>query len=107
MTLANRVQSRHAAGTPTFGLIATIPSIQTVQILALPGQYDHPRVQDAVARAEAGILRSGVALGGVARTPQEAKALLDRGYRAIVLTFDWMLLQRAAVDFLQAARAAA
>lgn len=75
--------------------------------LALPGQYDNPRVQDAVARAEAGILRSGVALGGVARTPQEVKALLDRGYRAIVLTFDWMLLQRAALDFLQAARAAA
>jgi len=72
--------------------------------LGVPGQLDHPELKAVVAAAEAGILRSSVALGGVARTPDQAKQLLDRGYSAIVLGFDWLLLQRAAVSFLEAVK---
>ena len=72
--------------------------------LDIPGQFDHARLKAAVAEAEAGILRSKVALGGVARTPDQAKQMLDRGYLALVLGFDWMLLQHAAVGFLEAVR---
>jgi 4-hydroxy-2-oxoheptanedioate aldolase len=66
--------------------------------LGIPGQFDHPMFKAAVAEAEAGILRSKVPLGGVARTADEAKQMLDQGYRALVLGFDWMLLQHAAVE---------
>lgn len=69
--------------------------------LEISGQFDHPKFKAAVAEAEAGILRSKVPLGGVARTPEQAKQMLDRGYRALVLGFDWMLLQRAATSFLE------
>lgn len=33
----NRIRAELAAGRPTFGLIATVPSVQTVQILASAG----------------------------------------------------------------------
>ena len=58
------------------------------------GQMDDPELLELVARAEAGILRSGVPIGGVARTADQANALIDRGYRAIALGFDWSLFQR-------------
>lgn len=72
--------------------------------LGIPGQFDHPKFRAAVAEAEAGILRSRVPLGGVARTPDQAKQMLDRGYRAIVFGFDWTLLQQAAARFLEDVR---
>jgi 4-hydroxy-2-oxoheptanedioate aldolase len=58
------------------------------------GRMDDPELLELVARAEAGILRSGVPIGGVARTAEHANALVDRGYRAIALGFDWSLFQR-------------
>ena len=72
--------------------------------LGIPGQFDHPTFKKAVADAEVGILKSKVALGGVARTPEQARQMLDRGYRAIVFGFDWMLLQQSASRFMEAAR---
>ncbi len=47
-----------------------------------------------MARAEAGILKSGVPIGGVARTPQQANQMIERGYLALALGFDWSLFQR-------------
>ncbi len=61
------------------------------------GQMDDPELLELIARAEAGILRSGVPVGGVARTADQANALIDRGYRAIALGFDWSLFQRGIV----------
>jgi len=72
--------------------------------LGLAGQYEHPSFLQAVEMAEKAILRSRVALGGVARTPEQARQMLQRGYRALVIGFDWMLLQRSAVEFIKAAR---
>jgi len=69
--------------------------------LGIPGQFDHPMFKAAVAEAETGILRSKVPLGGVARTADQAKQMLDRGYRTLALTFDWMLLQNAAARLLE------
>jgi len=45
-------------------------------------------------RAEEGILRSGVPIGGVARNADQANRTIDRGYVALVLGFDWSLFQR-------------
>ena len=49
---------------------------------------------DAIGRLEAVIRPSPVILGGVARTPEQANAMIARGYRALVVGFDWSLLQR-------------
>ena len=45
-------------------------------------------------RAEEGILKSGVPIGGVARTAEQANAMIARGYVALALGFDWSLFQR-------------
>jgi len=47
-----------------------------------------------MARAEAGILKSGIPLGGVARTPDLANRMVERGYLALALGFDWSLFAR-------------
>lgn len=72
--------------------------------LGIPGRFDHPTFRSAVAEAEAGILRSKVPLGGVARTPDQARDMLGRGYQAIVFGFDWTLLRDATARFLQEVR---
>ena len=58
------------------------------------GQIDDPAVQSLMKRAEEGILKSGVPIGGVARTAEQANAMIDRGYLALALGFDWSLFQR-------------
>ncbi|MGJ5133237.1 MULTISPECIES: HpcH/HpaI aldolase family protein [unclassified Bradyrhizobium] len=58
------------------------------------GQLDDPEVKSLIARAEAGILRSGVPIGGAARSADQANAMIERGYVALALGFDWSLFQR-------------
>ena len=58
------------------------------------GRIDDPEVADLIARAEAGILKSGVPIGGAARSAEQANAMIARGYLAIALGFDWSLFQR-------------
>ncbi len=72
--------------------------------LGVPGQFEHPSFLQAVAAAETAILRSSVALGGVARTPDQAKRMLDRGYTALAFGFDWLLLQQTAARFIEEVR---
>jgi 4-hydroxy-2-oxoheptanedioate aldolase len=58
------------------------------------GLPDDPEVLAVMARAEAGILKSGVPIGGVARTAEQANRMIERGYAALALGFDWSLFQR-------------
>jgi 4-hydroxy-2-oxoheptanedioate aldolase len=58
------------------------------------GQMDDPELLALMKRAEEGILKSGVPIGGVARTAEQANAMIDRGYLALALGFDWSLFQR-------------
>jgi 4-hydroxy-2-oxoheptanedioate aldolase len=58
------------------------------------GLPDDPEVAALMARAEEGILRSGVPIGGVARTAEQANRMIARGYVALALGFDWSLFQR-------------
>jgi 4-hydroxy-2-oxoheptanedioate aldolase len=62
--------------------------------MGLKGRPDDPTVQGAIRQFEAAILNSSVLLGGVARTPEQANEMIARGYRALVVGFDWSLLQR-------------
>jgi 4-hydroxy-2-oxoheptanedioate aldolase len=58
------------------------------------GRPDDPEVLALMARAEAGILKSGVPIGGAARSAEQANQMIDRGYLAIALGFDWSLFAR-------------
>jgi 4-hydroxy-2-oxoheptanedioate aldolase len=58
------------------------------------GRPDDPEVVALMRRAEEGILKSGVPIGGVARTAEQANAMIARGYLALALGFDWSLFQR-------------
>jgi 4-hydroxy-2-oxoheptanedioate aldolase len=58
------------------------------------GLIDDPEVQALAALAEAGILKSGVPIGGVARTAEQANQMIERGYVALALGFDWSLFAR-------------
>jgi 4-hydroxy-2-oxoheptanedioate aldolase len=62
--------------------------------MGLKGRPDHPSVQDTIRQLEAAIAASPVLLGGVATTTEQANQMIARGYRALVVGFDWSLLQR-------------
>lgn len=62
--------------------------------MGLKGRSDHPDVQAAMITLEEAIRPSPVVLGGVATTPEQIAAMTKRGYRALVVGFDWSLLQR-------------
>src|SRR5258706_6109396 len=67
------------------------------QNLGVAGQLDHPRLREVVAKAEAKILaHDGIALGGIAFTPDDARAMIAGGYRFIALGSDAGLIARAA-----------
>jgi 4-hydroxy-2-oxoheptanedioate aldolase len=68
------------------------------------GLPDDPDVVALMARAEAGILKSGVPIGGVARTADAANAMIARGYLALALGFDWSLFQRGIAASLEGIR---
>jgi 4-hydroxy-2-oxoheptanedioate aldolase len=62
--------------------------------MGLKGKADHPTVIEAISKLESIIKPSSVVLGGVAHTPDQANAMIGRGYKALVVGFDWSLLQR-------------
>jgi 4-hydroxy-2-oxoheptanedioate aldolase len=67
------------------------------QNLGVAGQFDHPRLREVVARAEAAILaHPHVTLGGIAFSAEDARAMIARGYRFVVLGSDAGLLSGAA-----------
>jgi 4-hydroxy-2-oxoheptanedioate aldolase len=76
------------------------------QSLGVAGQLDHPRLREVVDKAEAKIrAHGGVALGGIAFAPEEARAMIARGYRFLVLGSDAALIAGAARRMVQAIRA--
>ena len=87
---------------PTIGEVVSTPGLDLAFIgpgdlatsMGHRGRAEHPEVQAAVLRFEEAIRPSPVALGGVAPTPEQANAMVARGYRALVVGFDWSLLQR-------------
>lgn len=62
--------------------------------IGFKGRADHPEVQAAMLKLESAIRGSPVALGGVAPTAERANAMIARGYKALVIGFDWSLFQQ-------------
>jgi 4-hydroxy-2-oxoheptanedioate aldolase len=75
--------------------------------MGLRGKVDDPAVQEAIRQLESIIQPSSVMLGGVAHTVDQANTMIARGYKALVVGFDWSLLQRgisSAVSGIQTGR---
>ena len=74
--------------------------------LGVAGQFEHPRLREVVTKAEAKILaHPEVALGGIAFSADEPRAMIARGYRFIVLGSDAGLISGSAQRMVQAIRA--
>ena len=87
--------------------IAEIGAIEGIDVLFIgpfdlsaslgkPGQFDDLQVAETLARAEAAILDSGKAMGGICRPDDPAEAMLARGYKLRVTNSDATLLRDAA-----------
>lgn len=94
--------------------ILAVPGLDVVAVargdlsenLGVAGQFDHPRVREVVAKAETKILAHGaVTMGGIAFSADEARVMMARGYRFIVLGSDAGLISGAARGMVQAIRA--
>ena len=59
------------------------------------GRVEHPDVQAVAKRLEDAIRNSPVVLSGMAMSPEQANAMIGRGYRMLGVGFDWLLVQRA------------
>ena len=84
--------------------VAIIAPYDLSTSMGKPGAFDDPEFMSTVERAERAILASPAVLGGVAPTPERAKALVDRGYRFVLLGYDTLLIERACHEFLDAVR---
>ena len=62
--------------------------------MGLNGRPEHPEVQAVVQALENGLREGPTVMGGVAPTPEQANRMVEAGYRALVVGFDWSLLQR-------------
>jgi 4-hydroxy-2-oxoheptanedioate aldolase len=74
--------------------------------MGLRGEVDRPEVLAVINTLEKSIRNSPVILGGVATTPDQANDMIERGYRALVVGFDWSLLQRGIMSAIQGIRRA-
>ncbi len=77
------------------------------QSLSHPVASDEAEVAGALARAEAAILASGKAMGGIPKAGDDAVAMFARGYRVVVSNSDVLMLRdsaRAEVEALGPAR---
>jgi 4-hydroxy-2-oxoheptanedioate aldolase len=99
----------HVDAVESIGEIVSTPGLDLLFIgpgdlatsMGLRGQADHPEVGATVKMLEGPIRNSPVVLGGVATTPDYANDMIARGYRALVLGFDWSLLQRGIASAIQ------
>jgi 4-hydroxy-2-oxoheptanedioate aldolase len=107
----NVVLIESQAGVDALDEILAVPGLDVVAVargdlsenLGVAGQFDHPRLSEVVAKAEAKILAAGgAALGGIAFSPEEARAMIGRGHRFVVLGSDATLIAGAAQRMVRA-----
>lgn len=99
----------HIAATRSIAEVVSTPGLDMLFVgpgdlatsMGLRGRVDHPEVAAAIKQLEEPIRDSAVILGGVAGTPEAAKEMMARGYQALVIGFDWSLLQRGIASVMQ------
>ena len=70
----------------------------------LPGQINHPRVQDAIHKVITACEERDIARCIYAHTPGHAKTYMEQGYSVIGLCTDYIMLARTAAEYLKAVR---
>ncbi len=74
------------------------------QSYGVPGQTDHADVQAALERISSTCQRAGKAAGTIAAGPEQARALIERGFRFLAYSSDLGLIAQAAQLALQQIR---
>jgi 4-hydroxy-2-oxoheptanedioate aldolase len=81
-----------------------IASFDLSMSMGVPRRFDDPELLRLVAVAEEKVRRAGLPLGGVAMTPEMARAKRAAGYRMLLAGFDVLLVEGAARAALGLAR---
>jgi len=84
--------------------VAFIAPFDLSQSLGIPGEFDHSKFLDAVATAEQAILSSSAVLGGLAMDVEKGRAMIDRGYRFLMMAYDGLIIENAAKDLVNGMR---
>ena len=106
------VQIEHIEAVKNIESILDTPGIDGVFVgpfdmsgsMNLPGQINHPRVQEAIKNVIRACEQRDIARCIYAHTPQHARNYLEQGYRVIGLCTDYIMLARQAADYLKSAR---
>ena len=69
--------------------------------LGVTGQMNHPNLLAAIEKIETAAKRHGVALGGLGLNAERTNALIEKGYRFIVITSEVGLMQSAVGNLLK------
>lgn len=85
--------------------VAFVAPFDLSQSLGRPGDFDAPQFRDALTRAEAAVTASPARLGGLATTADQGRAMLERGYKFLMLGFDGLIIDGAARAILDGVRA--
>ncbi|MBT6094316.1 MAG: 2,4-dihydroxyhept-2-ene-1,7-dioic acid aldolase [Rhodospirillaceae bacterium] len=84
--------------------VAFVAPYDLSQSLGIPGAFDRPEFQEALARAEKAVLASSAKLGGLAPSNDDGRAMLDRGYRFLSLAYDGQIIDQASRAFIDGVR---
>ena len=106
------VQIEHAEAVRNIDAILDVPGIDGVFVgpfdmsgsMDLPGQINHPQVQEAIAKVIKACEKRDIARCIYAHTPAHARTYLQQGYRVIGLCTDYIMLARAAAGYLSEVR---
>ncbi|MFO1001290.1 MAG: aldolase/citrate lyase family protein [Planctomycetaceae bacterium] len=103
-------QIETAAGVENVDAIAAVPGIDVLWIghfdlsnsLGIPGEFEHPRFQQALTSVLAACARHGKVPGFMAGSISNGKSLLDQGFRMLAYSGDLWLYQNAVREGLSA-----
>ncbi len=106
------VQVEHIEAVKNIDAILDVPGIDGVFVgpfdlsgsMALPGQINHPQVQEAIAKVIKACEKRDIARCIYAHTPKHAKTYMEQGYRVIGLCTDYIMLGRIAAEYLKAVK---
>ncbi len=106
------VQIEHVEAVKNIDSILDVPGIDGVFVgpfdlsgsMDLPGQINHPRVQEAIGKVIRACEKRDIARCIYAHTPQHARNYIEQGYRVIGLCTDYIMLARTAAEYLKAVR---
>ena len=101
------VQVEHIEAVKNIDAILDVPGIDGVFVgpfdmsgsMDLPGQINHPMVQEAIRQVIAACEKRDIARCIYAHTPKHATTYMEQGYRVIGLCTDYIMLARTSAEY--------